>query len=178
MNGIASLLDQQTNIRVEKLWQELETRCGLIGAKSTPFPHLTWQVTEGYDQSRIGSILRNISGHTQPFIIHSFGLGIFTGEKPVLYISIFKEESLIRFHRKLWDQTQRFAQDPAIFYAPDQWVPHITLAYNDVNRGNLNCALQLLAFQSFEWEIKIDNLIYFSQIDNQTTETFHYKFND
>ena len=176
MNGIASLLDQTAYSLVEKLWQELESSCGLVGVKITPFPHFTWQVTDGYDRSRLDSTLREISSHTLPFTIRTVGLGIFTGEKPVVYITIFKDESLIAFHSMLWERTQGIAIRPAIFYTPNQWVPHITLAYNDVSHDNLNCALRTLAFQSFDWEIKIDNLIYVGQTDNQIPDTVRYQF--
>ena len=175
MNGIASFLDPYSSTRVEAFWKQLESRCGLVGVKTTPFPHFSWQVTEGYDLSHLDLTLRKISRQTQPFLIRTVGLGIFTGEKPVVYIAILKNESLIGFHSMLWEQTEGIAIRPTLFYAPDQWVPHITLAYNDVRQDNLGCALQTLAFQSFDWEIKIDNLVYVAQTGSQTTETVRYQ---
>jgi 2'-5' RNA ligase len=176
MNGIASLLDKPATARVELLWQELEARCGLVGVKITPFPHFSWQVTEDYDLARLETTLREITRQAQPFTVHTAGLGLFTGENPIVYISIVKDEPLMRFHAMLWEQTKGIAIRPALYYAPGQWVPHITLAYNDVNQDNLNCALQTLAFQSFDWEIQIDNLIFVAQSGNQTPETVGYRF--
>jgi len=174
MNGIASLLDPSTNSRVEDIWQELESKCGLKGVRITPFPHFTWQVTEGYDLPKLERVLRSISRHTLPFSIHTDGLGIFTGEKPVVYISIFKDELLMKLHSRLWEQTEAFATDPILLYSPTQWIPHITLAYDDLGRDNLDCAFQTLVFQSYNWEIKIDNLIYIGQSSDQTTQTGKY----
>ena len=176
MNGIASLLDQLTTDRIQSLWQELDTRCGLVGVKVTPFPHFSWQVTEGYDLTRLETILRKLARQSKPITIHTAGLGIFTGENPVIYISIVKDESLLHFHTSLWKQIEEIAIRPAPYYAPDQWVPHITLAYNDVRQDNLNCAIQALASESFNWEIQVDNLVFVAQTDNQTIETVRYQF--
>ena len=176
MNGIASLLDKSATDRIESLWRELEAKCGLVGVRVTPFPHFSWQVTEGYDLPRLETTLQKIARRTQPFTVHTAGLGLFTGEKPIVYVSLIKDEPLIHFHAMLWKSTHLIAIHPAPYYAPDQWVPHITLAFNDLQRGNLDCALQILAFQSFDWEIQIDNLIFVAQADEKTTETVCYRF--
>jgi len=175
MNGIASLLDPAANLRVERIWQQLEARCGLSGVRVTPFPHITWQVSEGYHLPKLEETLQEISRNTNSFIIHTYGLGIFTGESPVIYISIFKDEHLMDLQSQLWEQIKGFSKNPDILYSPLRWIPHITLAYNDLNPANINCALQELAFESYNWEISIDNFIYISQVDDQTVESGRYQ---
>jgi len=176
MNGIASLLDKPATDQVKTLWRELETRCGLIGVKVTPFPHFSWQVTEGYDLPRLETTLQKIARRSQPFTVRTAGLGLFTGENPIVYIPIVKDEALMRFHTMLWKSTQGIAIRAAPYYTPDQWVPHITLAFNDLQRGNLDCAMQFLAFQSFDREIQIDNLVFVAQAVDQLPETVCYRF--
>ena len=176
MNGIASLLDQPAASRVEQLWQELETRCGLVGVKATPFPHFTWQVTEAYDLPRLETVLQALARQTQPFTIHTSGLGLFTSADPIVYISIVKDETLLHFHSMLWDQLQGIAFHPTLYYTPEQWVPHITLAYRDVSSANLDCVMQGLAFQDFNWEIQVDNLILVAQEQGHYIETIRYRF--
>jgi len=169
MNGIASLLDGPATIHVERLWQELEVRCGLVGVKVTPFPHFTWQVTKDYDLPRLKIALHELAGQVQPFSIHTSGLGLFSGENPIVYVSIVKDEPLMRLHSMLWEKMAGIAFQPALYYSPAQWVPHITLAYNDLISANLDCAMQFLAFQSFNWEIQIDNLILVAQVEDRNT---------
>jgi 2'-5' RNA ligase len=176
MNGIASILDKPATSRVENLWQELEARCGLVGVKSTPFPHLSWQVTEAYDVPRLETALHTLARQSQPFIIHTSGLGLFTGDNPVVYISIVKDELLMRFHSLLWERMNGIAVQPALYYAPGQWIPHITLAYNDVTPTNLDCVMQSLAFQSFDWEIQINNLFFVAQREDKFSEMVRYPF--
>jgi 2'-5' RNA ligase len=174
MNGIASLLDKSATIRVELLWQELEARCGLVGIKTTPFPHISWQVTDAYDLKHLEKALETFAKQSQPFSVRSTGLGVFTGDHPILFISILKDEPLMRFQSLLWEQTNRIAIRPSPYYSPILWVPHITIAYNDVDQRNLDCAMQYLAFQNFDWEIQIDNLVFIAQTENQVPETVKY----
>ena len=102
MNGIASLLDEPATSRVNYWWQELEARCGLVGVKTTPLPHFSWQVTEAYDLPLLEIVLHTFARQARPFTIRTSGLGLFTGENPIVYISIVKDESLIHFHSLLW----------------------------------------------------------------------------
>jgi len=176
MNGIASLLDQTAVSRVEQLWQELEAHCGLVGVKATPFPHFTWQVTEAYDLPRLETVLHALARQTQPFTIHTSGLGLFTSENPIVYISIVKDEPLMHFHSMLWDHLKGIAIHPMLYYTPGQWVPHITLAYQDVTSANLDCVMQGLAFQVFNWEILVNNLILVARTEDHYIETVRYPF--
>ena len=176
MNGIASLLDKSAASRVEFLWKELETRCGLVGVKTTPFPHISWQVTGTYDFPALERALNSLASQASPFTIHSTGLGLFTGENPILFISILKDENLMRFHSLLWEETINTAIQPSLYYSPANWVPHITLAYNDLDQHKLGCAIQYLVIQNFDWEIRIDKLIFISKNENEVTDMVEYNF--
>jgi 2'-5' RNA ligase len=176
MYGLISKLDHVTNGKVNDLLLELETRCGLKGIQSSPFPHFTWQVTEGYDLPRLKESLTSICFEVEPFAVRTTGIGIFTGEKPTIYLSIFKNKPLIQLHDLLWQATQSLRLDPSPYYAPNQWVPHITLGYNDVRPDNIGCVMEKLAFQSFDWTVEIDNLIYISQIVGEKAETIQFQF--
>ena len=172
MNGIASLLSDPHKTQVEAIWQELEEKCGLVGVRTTPFPHITYQVVEAYDQERLDPILREIAGQAQPFTVYSTGLGLFTGPAPVIYISLAKNEPLLQFHRILWERTQEVAQGVSPLYAPNLWTPHITLGIGDISQVNLACAMQNLAFRNFAWEIKLNDLAFIGQEDENTYGNF------
>jgi 2'-5' RNA ligase len=175
VKGVASLLDKPITARVMKTWDELENRCGLTGVKITPFPHFSWQVTEDYDLLALDTILKKVARNTAPFVIHTAGLGLFTGASPVIYVAIIKDEHLLNFHKTLWNQINAVSVHPEPYYAPDQWVPHITLAYGDVRPDNLDCITQSLVFQSFEWTIRIDNLVTISLTDHHADQVARYR---
>jgi 2'-5' RNA ligase len=54
-------------------------------------------------------------------------------------------------------------------------MPHVSLAYEDVNRGNVGRVMEHLAWQSFDWEMVVDNI---ALIYEPTGEigTLKYKF--
>ena len=167
MHGIASLIDAYYSSKVQAIWHELEVDCGLTGIQISPGPHFSWQVAEGYDQAVLIPILKEIARKTRPFIIHTGGLGIFTGENPVVYITVVKDAQLIQFHEMLWERTVIAMTGGNQLYAPSNWIPHITLAYGDVNRESLSCAMQRLAFVDYDWEIKIDHLVFGGLTDGE-----------
>lgn len=109
MNGIASLLDKPSTSQVETLWQVLEVRCVLAGVKSTLLPHLTWQVTENSDLPRLEAALQKVTSQVRPFTIHTSGLCLFTGDHPIVYITVVKDESLMHFHDLLWKRMDGIA---------------------------------------------------------------------
>jgi len=170
MNGIASILNDPHKTQTETIWQELEEKCGLIGVRITPFPHFTYQVVEAYDQSQLEPILKDIARLAQPFTVHTTGLGLFTGATPVIYLPLVKNDLLLHFHKVLWDRTKDVAQGTSPYYAPDMWMPHITLGYGDVTNFNLGCAMDALAFRNFNWQIVVDNLTFIEQFDYSVYE--------
>jgi 2'-5' RNA ligase len=174
MKGIASLLDPSTSSKVEQIWQLLETHCGLTGVRITPFPHFTWQVTEDYNLSALDAALKTITHQTPPFTIRTSGLGIFTGEHPVIYLPIVNNLDLVSLHKKLWGSLNGIAINPEIYYEPGQWIPHITVAYGDVNRENLLCAVECLAFEPINMEIRIDNISTLSQSASSANLVFRH----
>jgi len=168
MNGIASLLNDPHKTQIEAIWQELEEKCGLIGVRITPFPHFTYQVVEAYDQVRLEPILQEITHKALPFTVKTTGLGLFTGKVPVIYLPLVKNDTLLHFHELIWERTKDIAQGASPYYAPDLWIPHITLGYGDITNFNLGCAIDALAFQDFDWQIIVDNLTFIGQYDRRT----------
>ncbi|MFC2023475.1 hypothetical protein ACFLT5_01920 [Chloroflexota bacterium] len=84
MEGIASLLDEEHSRLTENLWSELESKFGLRGIYTTPFPHFSYHVAQDYDKEKLGPILQRVAQHTQEFRIQATGYGIFAGRPPVL----------------------------------------------------------------------------------------------
>ncbi len=158
MEAVVSLLDATAYSRIEAMWRVLELKCGLKGIKTTPYPHFSWHVAEGYNHAKADQTVADTSAASHPFTVHTSGLGIFTGQEPVIYLVISKTESLLRYHKALWKRIEPLAVNSSTYYSPELWVPHITLAHSDVNRQSLVCALEELAFIPFNWEIRIDNL--------------------
>jgi 2'-5' RNA ligase len=178
MNGIASLLDAPAYTQVVSIWQELETECELTGIKITPLAHFSWQVAEKFDLDKTAEILERITRKSKPFPASASGLGIFSGQVPVLYIPVVKDENLLRFHANLWEETRSVVKGSNRHYLPQFWIPHITLAYGDVDSIKLNCALRRLAFKPLNLEIQVNNLaLVYQDNDEEGWVKYRYVFN-
>ena len=167
MHAIVSLLDEQHHKQMEDLWRELEFECGLTGINLTPLPHFSWHLAAEYDFKRLETVLVELALGSKPFFVRASGLGLFTGQSPVIYIPLVKDHTLANFHQCVWQRIKPTAIGASPHYAPESWVPHITLAYGDVERSKLGCAMQKLAFQSFDWQIKVDQLALVYQYSGQ-----------
>lgn len=163
MQAIVSLLEESAHRQVEAIWNVLELECGLAGIKVTPYPHFSWQVVEDYPLEPLKAFLKQLASGLHPIQVTCTGLGIFTGPEPVIYIPVVKTDKLLRFHHLIWKNTFHLAVGPSPYYAPETWIPHITLAHSDVDSEKLACALKALAAQPLNWDLIIDNLALVSQ---------------
>lgn len=160
MHGLVSLLPETYHKKVEDLWEELEEKHGLTGIKVTPYPHFSWQIAEDYNLEKLKNIVQEITSDTAPFTVHTGGIGIFTGPKPVIFISVVKSQALMDLHAKIWEKAKNAGRDFSPLYSPDTWMPHISLAYEDVNESNISAVMDGLFFRSFSWEMTIDNIAF------------------
>jgi 2'-5' RNA ligase len=167
MHAVVTMMDPLHYPLVEDLWRLLEAECGLTGIACTPIPHISWHIATEYDFKRLERVLDGVVEGAAPFTIRTAGLGMFTGSTPVVYIPVIKDMELARFHRLVWESSHPTAIGASSHYAPELWMPHITLAYGDVTASKLSCAVENLAFRSFEWEIRIDHLALVYQFSGQ-----------
>jgi 2'-5' RNA ligase len=167
MHAIVSLLDEHHSGLVEALWRELETDCGLAGVSLTPLPHFSYHIATEFDFKRLETALGELAARTLPFTVHASGLGLFTGPSPVLYVSLIKDARLASFHQTVWELVNPVAIGASSHYTPEVWVPHITLAYGDVSTDKLDCAMNKLAFRTYNWEIRVDHLALVYQLSGQ-----------
>jgi 2'-5' RNA ligase len=160
MHGIVSMLPQPFYRQVEDLWDELERDHGLRGIRVTPYPHFSWQIGEEYDEAGLELTLSAVAKLSKPFTVRTTGLGFFSGEQPVLFIPVVKSPDLVRYHQQLWKALEPLGKGINPYYNPQNWVPHISLAYLDLNPQNIGAVTRVLAFRTFNWEFSVENLVY------------------
>jgi hypothetical protein len=177
MFGIVSLLAEPYYSKVEQLWHELELDCGLEDSKMTPIPHFSWQVASGYDLDLLSPVLKDIAALARPFHVRTAGLGIFSGPQPVVFINLVKTGEMLHLHNLMWEKTRQCAQGISPYYAPQSWIPHITIAHNDLVWPVVSCAIEKLAYQTFDWEIMVSSISVISQAQGLVgEESLQYDF--
>ncbi len=177
MHGLVSLLPDEYYRKVEDIWQMLEEECGLTGIKVTPFPHFSWLIASDFDWGALKRKMEEIASQTRPFNVQTGGIGLFSGPSPVIFIPVVRTDELNRLHRRVWDAIQPIGVEISPFYAPQYWMPHISLGYQDVTNKNIDCAMQELAFRTFNWKFDADNISFIHEPDGEIGKLFYqYKF--
>ena len=177
MHGLVSLLDPEHSCKVESLWDMLEAQCGLNGIRITPFPHFSWLIGADFDWPALEQALRELAAQTKPFAVQAGGLGIFPGPSPVFFIPVLRNNRLNHLHQAVWERVSLLGREVSEYYAPPNWMPHISLAYGDVTRENIDGVIRALAFQPIHWEITVSDLTLIYEPDGQVGEIrFRYPF--
>ena len=104
------------------------------GVYATPHPHFSYHVARSYDLDNLVPRLDGLIHATVPFQVKATGLGVFTGQSPVLYIPIVRSQALTQFHNTLWSELAACATGSLAYYGPEQWLPHITLGSGDIQK--------------------------------------------
>ncbi|HWI60259.1 MAG TPA: 2'-5' RNA ligase family protein [Symbiobacteriaceae bacterium] len=171
--AVVSLLDAPSYGLVEQLWSELRQRCGIAGIYKTPFPHFSYHVAAEYDMNRLESRLRTLARRMAPFRVCTSGLGIFTGASPVVYVPVVRSPQLCRVHQQLWPALGKLSAGALDYYAPERWLPHITLGHGDISPETLPDVVRELARRDFHWTIEVDNFAVISS--SGTAEGLHLR---
>jgi hypothetical protein len=176
--GVVTLLDEHHDHLVRQLWQQLETRFGLNDIASVPYPHFSYHVAARYALPKLEKTLTQISTQTAPFSVKTTGLGVFTGSKPVIYIPIVRSPVLTQLQHWVWHISDVFAIDTHVYYHPDAWMPHITVAQGDLSAEMLPEVVKFLNEQALNWQLPARNLAIIAdgQVDSQPDTRLIFPF--
>lgn len=158
MIAITSLLDRTHSDKVNELTENLEEKFGLTAVKATPYPHLTLLTAEVPDMEELKQYLELTCFEAPDFTIRTTGLGIFPGPQPVVYIPVLRTPPLNQLHAKLHADISEMSSEMGLYYNPNMWLPHITLALGDTTPEMLGPLLSYLFNYNFNWEITLDNI--------------------
>lgn len=126
MYGLVIQFDEETDYRFQQLWDHLE-RLGLSSYGSEVEgrrPHLTLANMTNIE----GFSLHHVMGHMPPFPskLTCKTVGTFSGTQ-TLFAGPVPSKRLLDWHSKLHLLLGRNS-NPHSHYAPEHWVPHVTIA--------------------------------------------------
>jgi hypothetical protein len=174
MEGIVSLLDDKHYQLVEDLWAELAREFGARGVYITPYPHFSYHVAAHYDIESLTPIIGRITSNITTFQVRTGGLGIFTGATPVIYIPVVRSLELTQLHGAPWQEISPTASGTQEYYHPNQWMPHITIGFGDINKENRPSIVRWLNERDFTWEITVKNITFIQ--DTGTEQVLKARF--
>jgi 2'-5' RNA ligase len=179
MLGLVSLLDDAHSIKVRILWDAWERLFGIRHLlEVTPVPHISYFIAPEIDVEKLERQLGKFVMDMKPFKVMATGIGIFTHPRLVLYTPVVRTQTLTEVHSRLMAHFMPAASNPLALYMPDQWMPHITLAYEDVTPELLPEIFNWLHRHPISWEIEIDNVALLGNTDTRLAEPRRLKFGD
>lgn len=161
MQALLSILPDPFYSEISEIWNQLENKFDVKFIKnSVPFPHFTWNVAEEYLMKDKLEYFRLKFKKIDSFVIKTSGIGIFTGEKKVIYIPIKPSKELFEYHKMIWEFSNIENTKLNDYYSPENWFPHITLAVEDVKTENIGKVVEFLSDKKFKYDIKIDSITF------------------
>lgn len=170
MYSIASIIRDEDLL----FWDEIERRCSASNLKRTTIPHFSWQTAEDYEFNPLREELANICSNVRPFEIHTSGLGIFPGERRILFLIITKDRLLLDLHEMIWENTILYARQPNKLYSPENWIPHISLNLEALDECDFSCAINELTSKPLNFSFRIEQLgLLFLTMDSSGIDTIY-----
>ena len=159
MYAIASVLNREENETVHDLWDDLENYCNLHAVKFSPIPHFSWFTFQEVDDIEgLETELFNWALSSGTFSSKVNGLGIFPGESPVIYLPLVKNPILTSMHIDLLNRISPYIHAINTFYDPMDWIPHITLAFRDLQPDTMDCAIRRCMQFNLQFDVFIDHI--------------------
>jgi 2'-5' RNA ligase len=71
---------------------------------------------------------------------------------------IVKDRNLLEIHEMIWRRTIQYAIQPNMHYAPENWIPHITLNLNPLTEDQFRCSVDELTSRPLNFEFVVNKL--------------------
>lgn len=178
MLAITTLLSPPHAARINRIIESLEDKFGLDDVQATLDPHLTYQLAGVRKLSALKEALADVAATTEPFPAFTTGLGVFPGERPVIYIPVLRSDALNALHRRILAATAPLCLRTDKFSGPDCWLPHISLALHDTTPDLLGPVLGYLNQETYNLKITIDNLAILRQEGEQFVQEEVFKMHE
>lgn len=156
--GLMTLLKGEIREEVLDLWNYLDVKYESKLAKAFYHPNISYQ---GGICEDLNTLISKLNAYDYPakFEIDIDGFDKFMNPQNTIYMKIIKNDKLIEFHNEL----SRILNDTCIktfnLYNPENWIPHITIAMNDISEMNFHKSFdELRNKESNRNSVLIENL--------------------
>lgn len=153
MIGVVSLLDDEHRLAYDSLDTGSVPRLAV--------PHLSYHLAGAYDWHGVAGGLEEIAAQTPPFDVVANAVAIFESIPAIVYLTVSQPEALRTLQHRVFERFSPHARTPDDYYAPQKWVPHITIAAG-IDPEQATKLAQSLRSKKIDWRIRIDNLAFMS----------------
>ena len=153
MIGVVSLLDDEHRLAYDRLDTGDVPRLAV--------PHLSYHLAGAYDWNGVAGGLEEIAAQSRPFDVVANAVAIFESIPAIVYLTVSQPEELRALQQRVFERFSPHARTPDDYYAPQKWVPHITIAAG-IDPEQATKLAQSLRSKKIDWRIRIDNLAFMS----------------
>lgn len=134
MAGIISLLGGRDADNVERLMAAMASEFGVPRGFPGGEPHVSYHLGDYRPEPPATTRMADVAASVKPFDVQISGYGVFGGHSPVLYLAVARGPELSSLHAAIVAAfaSLGFANNP--YYEPANWLPHITIAQQNLDR--------------------------------------------
>jgi len=156
MYGIVSVLDEEHQEAIWRLWTEIEREFD-VRVSETHVPHFSYHVATTYGD-RIDELLDSVAATTASVPTSSMIIGVFNFPPPLFFLPLARTDALNALHRRLWTEVEPYAVNViGPYYGADMWMATVNLA-PDIEKDISRELLPFLLKRDFQWKLTIDNV--------------------
>lgn len=171
--GIVALLDPEHERFIKTIWREIEGEFDIKVPFKNPVPHITHIQAGTIKEPQLQHALEKFAKIQSPYRIRTAGIGIFTGERNALYVSIVRNPNLTAIQTTLISSLAGAVEDFAETHLVNNWMPHITLVMGLSDKDKLAAIVKRLAQRNFVWEFKVRRLALLDMTKDDDSVPFH-----
>jgi len=146
--AVSMWFDAALELELLRLWQELAD----AGVSSRQYdgryrPHVTLGI---WDTDRLDAVEMECHALVEdrtPFRIDFPSVGLFPGDKGVVFLHPFVSDGLMALHRDTHERMRALGPPAVPYYDKDRWVPHCTMAIDVPREQGFVVADRLLDFR-------------------------------
>lgn len=158
MAGVISLLEGDDAGRVERLWDRMEREFGVPRGFPGAVPHVSYHLGEYPADEALRAGMAAVARRTRPFAAQISGIGIFGGPNPVVYLAVARGPRLSKVHTEVRSTLTELGYENNAYYEPDNWLPHITIAQQNLAPEALPAVAAWLASEAIQFSFEVTNL--------------------
>jgi 2'-5' RNA ligase len=154
--GVVSILEDKPYKDVKNLWKLFEKEFSSVGVQTFNHPHIAFQAGKTETFRQLKKDFQKIVPNIKPFNIEVNETRHF--DKQVIYLKVGKTAELIRINKLINQFLKIHCQSLFEYYTPKNWVPHITLAMDDLTEENFEKAWSQLKHSKIKFKQKLHNI--------------------
>jgi 2'-5' RNA ligase len=139
--GVCAIIPPPLGDDVRRLWQRFEREFGCRAVQEFGHPDLAFQGGQCTDQSALRAEISLWASAVDPLEIEINGVGCFENPSPVVFLSVVPTPELQRIHCDLNRIVAHHCTELFPEYLPERWVPHVTIAMQDITVDVMRRAL-------------------------------------